>query len=159
MKINSDLQIGNTNKTLNDVRFKGDEEYILVGFATNTTIVNGTAQAPLNQVFDSVGNFTLNNKNIYIPAGVHKIRVSGNFAFEQPSGQSYVWTRAYLNTTSFSGSIIDFKGSIYYGNTSMPATIIDVQKGDYIKIQFDNAANTKIRTGKTSSWLLIEKVS
>lgn len=155
-----------TTPALNDIALNKIENGIeqtnckyILATVTNQQNLGSYSKINLNSVIANVGNkFTLQNNKITIGEGVSRIRVSGAIFVEAPQNTGYVWGQISLSNYRISGCIFPYNNGGGFLSVSIPPTIISCQQGDEIELIGDSTVQGNTRTGKDSTWILVEAI-
>lgn len=133
-------------------------KYILATINNQQNLSSNT-RINLNKVEANIGNkFTLSNNKITIGSGVSKIRVSGAIFVEAPQNTGYVWGQILLQGYRVNGCIFPYNNGGGFLSVSIPPSIWSCNQGDTIELIGDSTVQGNTRTGKDSTWILVEAI-
>lgn len=136
MKINGDLIINDTNKTLNDCADITKNGYIVVRSTITDEVTAADSTVKFNVVDWSSGEyFTLNNYHIIVGENVKEVRVSATIWVENNDG--YCWLSLRKNGSTISQYMKPARvnsTSDAWGTVSFPTIRFTVNQGDEIFI-------------------------
>lgn len=124
---------------------------------TNGALIDWTAEE-----YDN-GNFhdnTTNSSRLTVPAGVTKVRVSGQVYIQNSTGDT--WKAVYILKngssayTGFAGTTIESGFASMSPQTSTP--VISVVPGDYFEFGLQEELDSNVTINATYSWFAIEVV-
>lgn len=106
------------------------------------------------------GNLTLVNNRIKIGSGINHVRVSANASFLEPTTDGYIIARIVKNTdTVLCDSVTSVvTSSLYFFHCGIPATIVEVDQNDVLRLEVASTCGGKTRTQATEIYLCVEKV-
>ena len=154
------LSASNLNTMQNNIEdeFNKKELQYIIATINNTQTTSTDYYVTLNTIHSNQGNFTLSNGAIVIGEGIHHIRISASIFCDQwATGDKYLWTKIYKNSTFVSGSINSSTTGVI--SSSVSPIIIEVQQNDEIKLMADTYNTTAtIRQDAANTFLCVEKI-
>lgn len=154
----------NVVSAINEIETKTSPAYY-VAHPTSTQTLPTTWDNPLTISLSEpsvyTGNLTLSNNRIVIGSGINHVRVSANASFTEPTTNGYVILRVVKNTDNVvCDSVMSAlnSSSFYFFHCGIPATIIEVDQNDVLRLEVLSTCGGTTRADSTEIYLCVEKV-